>query len=164
MARPLPAYPSSEVEFPIVAPLLADMDSRDVFVSLLDPATWIIELLRARRNGTLTRQHLMHVLVWLITTLGVPNMKDHWAQLAAADTLGRIDTTTLTRSALAELIRHAAALHMVVMGGHTKDPTKLRLAVESRKTSTRAIAGAAAAPYLVFLDRVGEKLTPYFRP
>jgi hypothetical protein len=161
MPRPLTPLANDTPDAAMVAPILADMDRRDVFADALDYARWTLELLRLRTAAKLSRSQACLAQRHIVATLPVTNRSNHWSLLAVTDVLGRINTASLTHDCLRELIRHTANLWDGVFGHLWTDETALRTAVNSRKVQLAATCPGAGSTYAVFLDRAADALRPY---
>lgn len=129
-------------------------------LSATRPELWVFPILQLRTAGQLTLRGALVLARHLILQAGVTNITNQWAILAAVECLGQVDCTTLTAPVLRALIAQAHNLAFLVLGGNTKTAPVLRGATNARKTVVTGTAGDAAVPWLPFLDRVADALTP----
>jgi hypothetical protein len=163
MPRPLPPYPLGEPYAATIAPLLLELDAADAFAELQDPARWTLPLARMLAAGRLTPVHAGLAQRWLLTTLRIPNVGDHWAILNATRAFGAVDTTTLTVAALRDLLRGAARLWTGVLGGSIHNRTDLAAAIRTQRVLYTTPTPSARNAYDVFLTRAGDQLARYIR-
>lgn len=129
-------------------------------LSATKPELWVFPILQLRTAGQITLRGALVLARHLILQAGVSNVTNQWAVLAATECLGQVDCATLTTPILGALLRQAHNLSFLVLGGNTKTVPVLRGAVNARKTVVTGSVGDAAVPWLPFLDRVADALTP----
>lgn len=124
------------------------------------PERWAFPLLQLRTAGQVTLRGSLVLARHLVITSGNPNLSNQWSVLAAVECLGQVDASTLTEPILAKLIQQAHSLAFGVFGANIKTLQTLRATVAARKTVVTGSLGDTAAPWLPFLDRVGDALVP----
>lgn len=161
MPRPLPPPDPNTADAATLAPILADMDARDLFADINNPARWTLDLILQRQRGTLSRRLAAAAQRYVITTLGVPNLTTKWAILNASDVLPLVNVTGLTVELLAVMVRGAEQLHSGVFGKLWRTREALASAASARKATVAASTPPGAGDFTAWIDRAAEQLALY---
>jgi len=163
MPRPIAPVPPFSPDHETIAPIILDMDAQNLFANAAAPERWTLHALRLRQAQQITRKQLCLLERHVITALAITTIPKQWAILATADTLGQIDIRALTEPCLAGLLQHAENLYLNILAGAVRTPGQLATRVESRKTQLAGLCPGPATAYVVFIDRVADRLRPLLR-
>ncbi len=164
MPRPLPTIPFETADAATLGPVLKEMDDRELFADLNDPARWTLDLIGRQQRGELSHRQAAAAQRYLFAALMIPNKWTLWATLNATDVLASVNTKLLTLDCLRDLIRTAGILHQGTFGHRWRNAAEMATEVAARKSALSVYGTTCATTFGVFLDRATQQLTPFLTP
>ncbi len=163
MPRPFPPVLALTADHAAVAPIIADLDARDAFRNIGDPAAWTLDVIRLRQNGALTAAQACLLQEIVIDELNIPLRGDHWAILATTEVLPVLTLDKLDVETLRALMFHLAGMRRNVFNQQLRTPTQLCADTARRKAELASAPGAGGVAFAPLLDRANDRLTPFLR-
>lgn len=143
------------------AALIAPLNASGVLLSNTNSETWTRWILEHRNAGALSLAGALFLQRYVVEQTGMRSPAAQWANLSVIECLGQVNSDACTVPLLRHLIINATGLHYQVLTGGLKNATTLRNSVLARKNAGKTIAGPTGLVFLVYLDRIGDALTPY---
>jgi hypothetical protein len=143
---------------------LKHLCARGACESTVNTSRWVLELLHMHQRGEVTLRAAVFIVRHILTTVGGHPPAHLWANAAAVEVLGQVDTLPLTPELLRKLISAAYSMHLGSFGGNIRTQQTLAGVARSHRAAAAPLAAPPRDGYLAWFDRVVEALSPYLVP
>lgn len=157
MGIKLQPIPPVDTVAALAGPVLEKLQELDVITGDLNSWTYLKPLLDMRNRGEIRLDVACYVVRYILEQTGVHDLSLPYATLAAMDSLGRVDTSTLTPECLKSIVEHVRSLHYEVIAGLIKTVGQLSLRITARMESARARCPSGVV-WVYFIRKAGDHL------